>query len=179
MLSHNQSIATGIVPDAFKIFQVTPIYKSGDVTDTGNYRPIATLSPFAKVLERLIYNQLYAFLEKNNILYKYQYGFRKSFTTEQATLEITDSLNMAIDNKQITCGIFLDLSKAFDTVNQNILLSKLYAYGIRGISYNWFENYLHQRTQYFIIGDFRSNTETIACGIPRSSTLETVISALC
>ena len=97
MLSHNQSIATGIVLDAFKIFQVTPIYKSGGVTDTGNYRPIATLSPFAKVLERLIYNQLYAFFEKHNILYKYQYGFRKGFAIEQATLEITDSLNMAIE----------------------------------------------------------------------------------
>ena len=98
------------------------------------------------VLERLIYEQLYAFLEKHNIIYKCQYGFRKGFSTELAILEITDSFNMAIDNKQITCGIFLDFSKAFDTVNHNILLSKLYAYGIRGIPCNWFENYLHERT---------------------------------
>ena len=81
---------------AFKISQVTPIYKSGDVTDTSNYRPIATLSPFTKVLERLIYDQLYAFLEKFDVLYKYQFGFRKGFSTEQAILEITDSLNMSL-----------------------------------------------------------------------------------
>ena len=77
---------------------------------------------------------------------------------------------MAIDNKQITCGIFLDLSKAFDTVNHNILLSKLYAYGIRGIRYGWFENYLYQRTQYVNIDDSKSNMETIVCGIPQGST---------
>ena len=100
------------------------IYKSGEVTDTGNYRPIATLSSFSKVLERLIYNQLYLFLEKkNDIIYKYQFGFRKGYSTEQAILEITDNLNSAIDNKQITCGLFLDFSKAFDTVNHDILLS--------------------------------------------------------
>ena len=86
----------------FKISRVTPIYKSGEVTDTGNYRPIATLSSFSKVLERLIYNQLYLFLEKNDIIYKYQFGFRKGYSTEQAILEITDNLNSAIDNKQIS-----------------------------------------------------------------------------
>ena len=98
---------------------------SGDVTGAGNYRPIGTLSPFAKVPERLIYNQLYAFLIKHNVLYKHQFGFRKGFSTEKAILEITDSLNMAIDNRQITCGIFLDLSKAFHTLTiyHNILLS--------------------------------------------------------
>ena len=93
---YNQSITTGIVPDAFKISQVTPIYKSGDVTNTSNYRPIATLSPFTKVLERLIYDQLYTFLEKIDVLYKYQFGFRKGFSTEQAILEITDSLSISL-----------------------------------------------------------------------------------
>ena len=78
---------------------------------------------------------------------------------------------MAIDNKQITCGIFLDFSKVFDTVNHNILLSKLYAFGIRGIPYNWFENYLHQRTQYVKIEDARSSLQTTLCGIPQGSTL--------
>ena len=87
-----------------------PVYDQGDITDTGklSYRPIATLSSFPKVLECLSYDQLYVFLEKH-ILYKYQFGFRKGFSTEQAILEITDSLNMTIDNKQITCNIFLDL----------------------------------------------------------------------
>lgn len=101
----------------------------------------------------------------------YQFGFRKGFSTEQAILEITDSLNTAIDNKQITCGIFLDFSKAFDPVNHNILLSKFYAYGIRGIPYNWFESYLHRHTQSIKIGDTRSSLDTIICGIPQGSTL--------
>ena len=150
---YNQSIASGIVPDVFKISRVTPIYKSGEVTDTGNYRPIATLSSFSKVLEQLIYNQLYLFLEKNDIIYKYQFGFGKGYSTEQAILEITDNLNSAIDNKQITCGLFLDFPKAFDTVNHDILLSKLYTYGIRGTPFKWFESYLCNRTQFVKIDE--------------------------
>ena len=90
---YNQSVANGIVPDVSKISRVTPIYKSGEVTDTGNYRPIATLSSFSKVPERLIYNQLYLFLENNDIILKYQFGFRKGYSSEQAILEITDNLN--------------------------------------------------------------------------------------
>ena len=79
--------------------QVTPVYKNGDVTDSGNYRPISTLSPFSKVFERLIYNQLNSFLEKHDIMYKYQFGFRKGYSTEQAILELTDTLKKAMDKK--------------------------------------------------------------------------------
>ena len=82
------------------------------------------------MLEWLIYNQFYLILEKNDIIYEYQFGFRKGYSTEQAIL--TDNLNSAIDNKQISCGLFLDFSKAFDTVNYEIVLSKLYTYWIRG-----------------------------------------------
>ena len=87
------------------------MYKGGDATDPSNYRPIATLSPFSKVLKRLVYNQLYSFIDKHQILYKYQFGFRKGYFTEQAILEITDNLKLATDKGQITCGLFLDLSK--------------------------------------------------------------------
>jgi hypothetical protein len=92
------------------ISRVTPIYKNGAITDPFNYRPISTLSPFAKVLEKLVYKQLQSFLERNNILYKYQFGFRKGHS-EQAIMETTDSLKVTIDNKQITCGLFLDFLK--------------------------------------------------------------------
>ena len=167
---YNQSIQTGVVPNILKVSQVTPVYKSGDVTNPGNYRPISILSPFSKVLGKLVYNQLYDFLDKQNILYRYQFGFRKGHSTEQAILEITGTIKQAMDKKMVTCGVFLN-SKAFDTVNHEILLSKLYHYGIRGIPLDWFENYLHNRTQFVKIGSSQSNTETITCGIPQGSTL--------
>ena len=164
----NQSIETGIVPNILKVSQFTPVYKRGDATDPTNYRPISTLSPFSKVFEKLIYNQLYV-LEKYSILYKYQFGFRKGYSTEQAILEIIDLLKKAMDKKLVTYGLFLDFSKAFDTINHDILLSKLYRYGIRGNPLRWFENYLYN--QVVKIGDTISSSQTIICGIPQGSTL--------
>ena len=151
----NQSINTGIVPDILKISCVAPTYKSGIETDPNNYQPIST-SPFTKVLERLVYNQLQLFLQKYKILYDYQFGFRKGYSTEQAILELSDGLKTAIDNREITCGLFLDFSNAFDTVNHEILLSKLYKYGIRGTPLEWFKDYLTNRQQYVRIGNIDS-----------------------
>ena len=145
---YNESIKTGIVPDIFKLSRVTPIYKSGEQTDPNNYRPISTLSPFTKVFEKIIYAQLNSFCTKNSILYKYQFGFRKGHSTEQAILEITDHIKANIENKLITCGLFLDFSKAFDTVNHDILIEKLNKYGIRGIAQQWFSSYLNNRKQF-------------------------------
>ena len=126
---YNESISTGIVPDVFKISRVTPIFKSGSVIDLGNYRPIAVISPFSKVLERMVYDQLIFFLERQNILFNYQFGFRKGYSTEYAILETMETLKTAIDENKITCGIFLDFSKAFDTINHHILLEKMNKYG--------------------------------------------------
>ena len=92
-------------------------------------------------MERLIHNQLYDFLEKHSILFQDQFGFRKGYSTEQAILEITNTLGKALDKKLVTCGIFLDFSKIFDTVNNDILLSKLYHYGICGTPHNCFKNH--------------------------------------
>ena len=116
----------GIVPDISKISKVTPVFKTGTVTDPGNYRPIAFLSPFAKILERLVYNQPSHLLEKEKILFKHQFGFKKNYFTDQAILELTDNLKMKIDSNEAICSIVLDLSKAFDTVNHQILPQKLY-----------------------------------------------------
>ena len=154
---YNESINTGVVPDILKISRITPIYKSGNSADPNNYRPISTLSPFAKVLERLVYDQLELFLTKKKLIYDYQFGFRKGYSTEQAILEITDNIKTSIDNKEITCGVFLDFSKAFDTINHQILLRKLYKYGIRGTQLAWFSDYLVNRYQYVKIGNVESD----------------------
>ena len=103
-----ESIKLAVVPNILKSSRVTPIFKNGVETDPNNYRPISIISPFAKVFERLVYERLNSFLTKNNIIYDYQFGFRKGYLTEQAILEITEKLKYAIDNRKITCGLFLD-----------------------------------------------------------------------
>ena len=138
---NNESILAGKFPEIFKISKATPIFKSGSVSDLGNYRPIAVISPFSKVLERLVYDQLVSYLEKECLLFNFQFGFRKGYSTEYAILETVEKLKSAVDDQQITCGIFLDFSKAFDTINHHILLEKLYKYGIRGLPHAWFSDY--------------------------------------
>ena len=131
----------------FIVSKVVPVFKNGAVTKPSNYRPIATLSPFRKALERAIYDQLVQCLDKHDILFKYQFGFRKSHSAEQAIMEITDNLKASIDNNLISCGLFLDFSKAFDTVNHQILLAKLYKYGVRGRPHDWFTTELSPQSQ--------------------------------
>ena len=105
-----------------------------------NYRPISLLSIFDKIIEKLMHKRLYNFLEENDILYEKQYGFRKNNSTIFALIEITEKIKESIDNKKFGCGIFIDLRKAFDTVNHDILLRKLDHYGIRDNALNWFNS---------------------------------------
>ena len=113
---YNESILSGEFPEIFKISKVIPIFKSGSISELGNYRPIAVISPFSKVLERLVYDQLVSYLEKECLLYNFQFGFRKGYSTEYAILETVEKLKLAVDDQKVTCGIFLDFSKAFDTI---------------------------------------------------------------
>ena len=110
--------------------------------------PLLCFLHLLKFHERLVYNQLNHFLEKENILFKHQFGLRKSYSTEQAILELTDNLKMKIDCSEVICSIFLDLSKAFDIVNHQILLQTLYRCGILGAPLQWFKSYIESRTQY-------------------------------
>ncbi len=120
----NASISKGIYPDLLKTARVTPIYKKGAKSDPGNYRPISVLSQVNKVFEKILHKRLFKYLTKFKILYEYQFGFREGHSTTQALIEITDRLKNAMDAKKLTCGIFIDLTKAFDTVDHDILLKK-------------------------------------------------------
>lgn len=171
---YNKCITSVIVPDNFKISRVTPIYENGAITDPNNFRPISTLSPFSKVMERIVYDQANLFLGKNDVIFSYQFGFRKGYSTE-----ITDNLKTAVDRKRLKCGIFQDFSKAFDTVNHEILLSKLNKYGFPGVPLLWFTDYLINRKQYVKLEDVESDKMDILCGVPQGSTLGPLFFLIC
>ena len=168
----NQSLLQGIFPENFKVSKVTPIDKRGEEMDPFNYRPISTLT---QIFEKLICKQLVNYLEKHEIPYKFQFDFRKGHSTSQAIAEIADNLRNAIDNNLYSCGVFLDFSKAFDTVNHTILLKKMEQYGIRGVSLQLFANYLANRQQYVQMGNTVSSEQTMTCGIPQGSSLGPVL----
>lgn len=146
-LIFNLSFSLGIVPQSFKLANVIPVHKKGSISSLYNYRPISLLSVFNKLLEKLMCNRLLNFLDKNKVFYDKQFGFRAKHSTDHAILSIVDKIQTAIDNRDLSCGIFLDFSKAFDTVNHDILIKKLGYYGIRGIAKNWFISYLSDRQQ--------------------------------
>ena len=167
----NYSLLQGVFPDIFKISKVTPVDKGGEDTDPSNYRPISTLSALAQIFVKLICKQLVSYLEKEKILYEFQFGFRKGHSTSQAITEIAQNLRKAVDNNMYSCGVFLDFSKAFDTVNHKMLLSKLESYGIRGSPLQLFTSYLTNRKQYTSLGNYLSSMQTISCGVPQGSSL--------
>ena len=167
----NLALSTGVYPNSLKIAKVIPIFKKGDPASVNNYRPISILSTVNKIFEKILYNRLIKYIDKFQILYKYQFGFRKNHSTEHALIEITDQIRLAMDNNKITCGIFVDLSKAFDTVNHHILLGKLENYGIRGKGLELFKSYLSDRKQYVNIDNCKSQTQQISCGVPQGSVL--------
>jgi hypothetical protein len=167
----NKSMNTGRVPDKLKEAMITPVYKSDDRKSFGNYRPISILPIFSKILERIIYNRLLTYLDKMHILSSNQYGFRKNYSTYMALIELIDSLSHSIDNNEYTIGIFVDLSKAFDTVDHKILISKLNHYGIRGTPLMWFKDYLSDRKQTVKFNETVSSKMTVTCGVPQGSIL--------
>ena len=165
------SLSQGCFPHELKVSKIIPLYKSGDRTLFNNYRPISLLPLFSKVLERLMYDRLYDFLVKYSILYSFQFGFRKAHSTYMALTCMLDKLHNALEKGEYAIGIFIDYRKAFDTVDHSILLQKLYHYGIRGEAYDWFYDYLKNRTQLVSYHNIQSNYADISCGVPQRSIL--------
>jgi len=135
------------VPSLLKIAKICPIYKSGQKDECSNYRPISILPSFSKILEKLVANRLEQYLSKFKILTPSQFGFRPNYSTSMALTSLYDKISKAIDDNKFAIGVFIDLQKAFDTIDHNILLAKLYFYGICGLSYEWFKDYLSDRQQ--------------------------------
>ena len=136
-----------------------------------NYRPISLLSNINKIYEKLMYSRLYNFLNLHNCIYDLQFGFRGKHSTNHALLSLTENICDALDNYNFACGIFIDLQKAFATVDHSILLDKQNHYGIRGKANDWFKSYLRTRKQYVSIRGFESKTENMEFGVPQGSVL--------
>jgi hypothetical protein len=167
----NLSITSGFVPTKLKQAKVIPIHKNNDPSQFTNYRPISVLPAFSKLLEKLMYNRLISFINKHNVLTNSQYGFRTNHTTHMALIDLLTKVNDALIKKHHVLGIFLDLSKAFDTINHNILTTKLEHYGIRGIALQWFRHYLTNRQQFVYVHSTKSSLKPLTCGVPQGSIL--------
>ena len=127
------------------------------------------LSNIEKILEKLVYKRLYTFLDNKNITYNLHFGFRQQYSTSHALINITENKRKALDDRNIGCGVFVDLQKAFDTVGHQILLAKLNHYGICGVSNDWFKSYLSNHHQYVSMNGYESGLAAINCGLPQWS----------
>ena len=166
-----ETLNQGLCPDLLKIAKVIPVFKAGDATNISNYRPISVLPIFSKVLERIMYNRVYNHLTSNGLLYENQFGFQRNTSTEHAILQFTRDISASFERGEYTLGVFIDLSKAFDTVDHQILLKKLECYGIKGLTLDWFKSYLQNRKQYVFMQDYSKDSLPISCGVPQGSIL--------
>ena len=167
----NQSLFTGIFPEKLKIAKVIPLFKKDDKLLMDNYRPVSLLTSISKIFEKVAHRQLTNYFTHNKLFYKSQYGFRGEHSTEFASLELVDRIIDSFENKQTPISIYMDLSKAFDTLDHKILLHKLKYYGIKGRELNWFESYLTNRKQFVEINNITSDSKLITTGVPQGSVL--------
>ena len=171
----NTSLNEGHVPKELKIARVVPIHKSKDKSHLQNYRPISILPIFSKIIERIMYNRLSDFINKHDLLCDSQFGFRQNYGTNLACAYLINKIHIDHENNDTVLGLFLDLSKAFDTINHTILLNNLNAYGIRGVAALWIESYLTEGYQYVSQNDEDSDSKEIKCGVLQGSILGSLL----
>ena len=167
----NLSFESGIYPQKMKKAKVIPIHKKGSRLSIDNYRPISLLSNINKLFEKLMYKRVYRFLTLKESFFEMQFGFREKHSTSHALISLTEKIREAIDTNNFACGIFIDLKKAFDTVDHEILLKKLDYYGIRGLPNEWFRSYLTGREQFVSINGCDSKILKTNIGVPQGSVL--------
>ena len=167
----NHSFSTGIHPDILKTQKVIPIHKKDSKLEIVNYRPISLLSNINKIIEKLMFNRLYSFLELHSCIYDLQFGFREKHSTNHALMSMVQQIRDTMDNGNTAVGVFVDFQKAFDTVNHDILIRKLEHYGVRGTPNNWFRSYLFGRKQFVNINNTNSEHLVINHGVPQGSVL--------
>lgn len=167
----NQSFTSGVFPSKLKLAVVIPVFKNGSRFKCNSYRPISLLSCFSKIFEKLMKKKLLKFLERTHFFSNRQFGFRTGMNTENALLSFMTEVFDGLNEGKCVSGLFLDIRKAFDMVDHNILLNKLYNCGIRGVAYRWFESYLLERGQYVKINSVLSHMGTIKNGVPQGSVL--------
>ena len=165
----NLSLNTGVFPQSWKKARVTPIHKGGDIKEPSNFRPISVLPIFSKILERAVFEQLYNYMNSNQLLNTNQSGFRPLHSTSTALINITDDWLSSFDHGELVGVVMLDLNKAFDTVDLDILIQKLKHYGVDDKGINWFNSYLKGRSHFTTINGKNSSFRPVCCGIPQGS----------
>ena len=168
---YNNFMQIGCFSDVLKVGKITPIFKKGDKERFENYRPVSTLLIFGKLFEKIIYSRLYDYLTSKGILYNNQFGFRKSHSCSHALNYSISEIQMCLDNNKHVIGIYIDLSKAFDTIDHVKLLEKLYVYGVRGTTHSLLKSYLSNRLQYTSILGKTSDMLPVKYGVPQGSVL--------
>ena len=161
----------GQFPSSWKIARVSPTYKEGSPDERSNYRPISVLPVLSCLFEKLIYNQLCMFLDRHKFLYKHQSGFSSIHSVVTCLLSSTYEWYLNLDDKKYTGMVFIDLKRAFDTVDHASLAEKLYLYGVRNTESKWFQSYLSDRQQFCKVNGISSNLQCLKCGITQGSCL--------
>ena len=167
----NLSLTTSIFPTEWKEAKITPLFKSGKKSSVENYRPISILPVISKIAEKIVQKQLTEYLEENKLLTDYQFGYRKHSSTEMAANLFIDDIRKQVDQGNLAGALFLDLSKAFDTISHASLLQKLPSYGINTTELNWFRDYLFNRQQFVAYDKAISQPQAVTCGVPQGSIL--------
>ena len=167
----NLSLATNIFPADWKNAKIIPIYKSGTHSNLDNYRPISILPVLSKIIEKIVHRQLMSFLDKNSLLSEFQFGFRRGLSTELATTLLLDDIRREVDSGKLVGAVFIDLSKAFDTISHAKLLDKLSRYGINDGELEWFKDYLFSRKAVVSYNNCLSEVHEIYSGVPQGSIL--------